>query len=138
VKLISVSGKYAKADNELFHFLSRFKWVLHSEGYARTTFKGKFVYMHEFVCLPTPGQVIDHLNFDRLDNRKVNLKLTTNIENLLRNKNRMRKDLGVSKFHINGKWRARITRNGKEIHLGLFDSKVKAIEARNNWMRRNG
>lgn len=95
--------------------------------------------MHEFVCVKTFSQVVDHINFNKLDNRRKNLRAMINHENLMRSKNRLRKDLGVALHGASGKWRARIaTRsNGKpsELYIGLFDSKNKAISARNKALK---
>jgi len=132
--------KYALVDAEMYPLLNLHKWRLNSDGYAFTYIGGKRVFMHEFVCIKTASMVVDHLNFNKLDNRKANLKAVTNNQNLLRNKNRLRKDLGVSFHHASDKWRARVSTydsKGKkgEIYLGTFSRKKDAIIARNNYLR---
>lgn len=75
---------------------------------------------------------IDHINGDRSDNRIVNLRECTNMQN---NNNR-----GASRFSKSGYrgvtrvtcqkelWQATIRANGKQRYLGCFDSKEYAAE----------
>lgn len=128
---------FAIVDFEMFPLLNLHRWMLHNEGYAYTRIGGKQTYMHELVCPKTFKQVVDHLNHNRLDNRVKNLLATTNNKNLLRGRNRERKDLGVSQIP-NGKWRARVfvtkEKTKKETHLGTFVLKKDAIKARNKYL----
>lgn len=132
--------KYALVDAEMYPLLNLHKWRLNSDGYALTYLGGKCVCMHEFVCVKTFSQVVDHINFNKLDNRRKNLRAMINHENLMRSKNRLRKDLGVALHGASGKWRARVSTydsKGKkgEIYLGTFLRKKDAIIARNNYLR---
>lgn len=72
------------------------------------------------------GLVVDHINGDGLDNRRANLRLCTQGENARNVSARP----GTSKFkgvsRRDGKWRARIMVNRREISLGRFDSEVEA------------
>lgn len=80
MKTIKPSGsdKVIKVDNEDFELLNRFTWYVSDNGYAMTQIRGqKHVKMHHLVygAIDNPKLVIDHLNNDRLDNRKKNLRL---------------------------------------------------------------
>jgi len=91
-------GLWAHVDDEDFERLNAFKWYasLESRGtkhYAirRETMNGKRVKirMHRFVLDLPPGsldpdRVVDHLNDDGLDNRKCNLEIITQEENMRR------------------------------------------------------
>lgn len=130
----------SKVDAEMWPLLNLHKWRLNTDGYAFTYIGAKRVFMHEMVCIKTASMVVDHLNFNKLDNRRVNLKAVTNSQNLLRNKSRLRKDLGVSWHYASDKWRARIStydENNKkgEIYLGTFLKKKDAISARNKYLK---
>jgi hypothetical protein len=39
------------------------------------------LYMHELICPAWPGLVVDHRNWNGLDNRRVNLRVVTQAEN---------------------------------------------------------
>ena len=68
------------------------------------------------------GMVIDHINRNPQDNRIENLRLSTYTQNEW---NKQRRGCSFEK----GKWRARIKDHGKNIHLGLFDTKTEAVAA---------
>lgn len=85
--------QYAIVDDTDFNFLNQFKWCLHSKGYAcrnsyeRGRSRPKLRYMHrEILGLDNSRSlidVVDHINRNRLDNRKLNLRVVSRKENLL-------------------------------------------------------
>lgn len=79
------------------------------------------------------GLVIDHINQDKSDNRLLNLRLATKSQNALNAKVRsdnQQKCTGVSWKKDKKKYKAYITLNGKQRHLGYFNDKEDAIKAR--------
>ncbi len=124
---------YAKVDDELFDCLSSYKWNTVS-GYAvrktpDTKRPGKMlnIWMHKEVLGISGGGIGDHINGDRLDNRRENLRCCTKAQNAY-NKGYGRR-VGVRKF-VNGTWEAWISCNGDDIHLGYFKNQANAIIAR--------
>lgn len=76
-----------------------------------------------------PALSIDHINQDPFDNRWCNLRLADDY--LQANNRTYSSDTPGVNFHkASGKWAARIQRNGKRVHLGLFDTKEAAIVCR--------
>ena len=78
-----------------------------------------------------PSLKIDHINRIKTDNRISNLREATDSQNAQNhispqsnNKSGFR---GVSPYK--GKWKASITKDGKQIYLGLFDGKLDAASA---------
>jgi hypothetical protein len=74
--------------------------------------------------------VINHINFDRLDNRVLNLELITARENT--NKKHLKstsKYTGVSWHENTGGWQSTIYFNGKQKHLGYFKCELAAAKA---------
>lgn len=75
----------------------------------------------------------DHINRNPLDNRRSNLRKSTqayNTRNKSRQKNNSSGVSGVGWMKRLQKWRARITYNEKPIYIGIFDNKEDAIKAR--------
>lgn len=130
-------GKYALVDDCDFDELSKFKWQFNS-GYASRKIwrngKSANVYMHRILLNFPSGIEIDHINGDKLDNRRGNLRLATRLQNI--GNNGIRRDntsgvRGVSWMSSLNKWRAYIAKNGKQIHLGIFERKEEAKRAYN-------
>lgn len=79
-----------------------------------------------------PAQQLDHVNFDRDDNRIENLREATPAQNSQHR--RVRKDNksgtpGVVWHKASNKWSASIQANGVDKHLGVFETKAEASEA---------
>ncbi|MGI0737931.1 HNH endonuclease, partial [Pseudomonas aeruginosa] len=78
-----------------------------------------------------PGEEIDHINGDSLDNSIANLRQVSHQENCKNVKLQAGSRsgyCGVSWHEETGKWRARVKINGKEQHIGLFDDPQEAAE----------
>lgn len=104
-------------------------------GYLRLSVNGKPVMAHRVAWAikygKWPAGDIDHINGDRTDNRIENLRVVTtqdNNKNLALRKSNSTGIHGVTMFRK--KWRAQIGHNGRQIHLGCFDTVEKAALAR--------
>ena len=117
-----------------FDMLSRFCWVLDkSNGYlvARDADINKKVYMHQLIC--KTNKQVDHINRNRLDNRRENLRPATQQEN--RFNNSIRSDntsgiIGVCWHKQAMKWTAQIQVGNTNINLGTYNNFNDAIIAR--------
>lgn len=105
-----------------------------SNGYA---YYGRAITLHSFVLGPiAAGLHIDHINGNKLDNRRENLRSVTpqvnqaNRKKLNRNNTSGIRGVQFSALSAKNPWRAQITVNRRAIHLGLFASREAAIEAR--------
>jgi HNH endonuclease/AP2 domain len=106
------------------------KITLTSDGYIRL---GGYK-LHQLIMGKAPsGMYIDHINGDRCDNRRENLRFVTKNESAWNRKDGQSKGtskyLGVSFFPETGQWRARITVNKKTVSLGLFGTVEEAQAA---------
>lgn len=129
-------GKKAIVDDEDFECLNKFKWR-YLNGYAvRTVTISKGVrkpeWMHRVINKTPKEFLTDHINHNKLDNRKKNLRAVSASLNLL---NRgVRKDnksgyTGVYWHKQHKKWYVQINFLGEHIFVGLFNSKQQAIMA---------
>jgi hypothetical protein len=142
IPLLARSGSvraYALIDTMDLSVIQGAPWRLRSDGYAyRWDFINghrKSVLMHRLILgLPfdTDGRQGDHVNRDRLDNRRLNLRVVThsqNMQNRPSHKGSRSKYRGVWWNHKAQKWQARIRVNGKRIGAGLFTDEASAGEA---------
>lgn len=78
------------------------------------------------------GLEVDHINRDRLDNQRQNLRVVTRQQNAQWRQglpNSTSRFKGVGLYKRRNIWRAYIKTNGKIIHLGYFDSEEDAARA---------
>jgi hypothetical protein len=90
-------------------------------------------YLHRWLLDAPPGVLVDHRNGDSLDNRRsTNLRLATNQENQ-RNQVRVRgrsRYKGVAWNCRRRQWQAKISVDGRDVHLGWFRADAEAEAAR--------
>ncbi len=130
-------GKVALVDDADYERINKHKWYINENGYAVRTqwMPPKKIRMHREV-MKTPDEMItDHINGDKLDNRKSNLRICNDSQNAangrIRNTNTSGYK-GVSWHKQNKKWRAYIVISGKQKSLGLYDTPREAAKAYND------
>lgn len=127
-------GEYALVDEEDYDKLSQYTWYLNPEGYA-TRADGKItIRMHRELLAAPKGKEVDHINMDRLDNRKSNLRLATKQQNSANRIVQKRNKTGYKGVHTRsdtGLYRARITFRGISQHIGYFKDPREAAKAYN-------
>ena len=142
-------GKVATIDEVDAH-LSNYKWCLHDMGYAMKGFKyrennvkkqGINFLHHSIMGRPLNGLVVDHIDGNKLNNTRGNLRIVTFRENTSNRrihrgeKHKSCKCLGVHicKRNYGGKihtyFRSIISINGKQKHLGYFKTEEEGAEA---------
>lgn len=130
-KISLTQGRTAFIDNEDFEKVGQYKWH-YEHGYARRDIdKKKRQYMHHLIM---GDKQIDHINGSGLDNRRINLRQSTQTENSYnhrKNKNNTSGYKGVSWHNQSGRWRSYISPGRKMISLGLFKLKTEAARAYN-------
>jgi hypothetical protein len=136
MKIIKLTKNYeAIVDDEDYKKFNQHKWYYSASGYAVRDSKSKRLYLHREIMVCPENLYIDHINGDKLDNRKNNLRFCTIIQNGQNSK--LRKDntsgyKGVSYFARDNNWMVRIVVNKKKIHLGYHKTKEVAALVYNN------
>jgi len=113
-------------------------WWLHTVGYAartspRSEGKRKCILAHREVVSVIIGrplttrEEVDHINGDKLDNRRENLRIVTSKQNKENRHNCPYR--GTTFCHRDKKWMAQVTNFGKKIHLGRFITRREAADA---------
>jgi hypothetical protein len=140
MKLIRLTNSpmRVKIDDADFGLVSHYKWCLSPRGYAvhsiftRKPYVRKTLAMHRLILGTPPGKSTDHINRDKLDNRRSNLRICNQAQNLANcliwssNSSGFK---GVSRFKE--KWVARIGsfKSKTSEYLGCFDTSTKAARA---------
>lgn len=120
-------------DTEDYPEVSKHKWRS-IKGYAVTTIDGKAVSLQRFLLNAKPGQTVDHIDINPLNNRKSNLRFTTkSVQSMNRR--------GYSKLGVKGVelhehkdgtcvYSAYFRNKGKQYHSPCYDTIEEAEFAR--------
>ena len=111
--------------------------TLHKESNRRTYFIHQLVAMAFLGHIPNGNAlVINHKNFDKLNNNIDNLEIVTNRENSNRKHLKSTSNfVGVDYHKKSKKFRSRIVYKKKLIHLGFYDSEILASVAYENKLK---
>lgn len=127
----SVSAVVLVDDCDL-HYFSGVRWTpeKRSDGLIYATRKpvsGK-LYLHRQIIGAMPGEIVDHVNRDGLDNRRANLRIVDEGMNA-----RNRAGSGASRYRgvhkKRDKWHAGIRALGRQWSLGSFETEIDAAAA---------
>jgi hypothetical protein len=137
------NGMTALVDDEDYEKLTKINWYYRREGYAVGNLpspeKGVYpkVLMHRYILDAPKGTQVDHINGNKLDNRKENLRIanasTNKANDGLRSTNTSGHK-GVTKASGSRKrkpWVAQIKVNYEHIHLGYYATTEEAAKAYN-------
>lgn len=102
------------------------KKIGNQHGYVTADINDKTAKIHQIILGKIDGLEIDHINHNKLDNRRCNLRFVTRSQN---NMNRS----GVKGYYFDknkNKWFSRVIINRKQIYLGYFKTENEAKIAR--------
>ena len=122
--------------------LAEHKWCVSSRRYATLSvlLRGKrtLTCIHNAILERVigrallKGEEVDHIDGDRLNNRRNNLRLATHAQNMANRKlqkNNKSNFRGVSFHKGSQKWRAEIQKEGTKTNLGYFNTPEEAYAA---------
>lgn len=141
--------KYEKIQNGTAHFstskgepfvvdeqdadaVSRYTWCVSAKGYLVANIRGKVTKLHRYILNPERNEIIDHRNGNKMDNRRCNLRICTNTENVRNCRTSKNNVIGIKGVKVTpaGKYNSSITVDGKKVHIGNYDTVQEAINAR--------
>lgn len=117
-------------DLEDVELARKYKWSLHTNGYVRCRHDGRTKFLHRIVLGAKDDEEIDHINLNKLDNRKSNLRKCEHHQNCF---NRRSINRGIRKImnrKLSKPYCVTITVKGRSIHLGYFSTYEEALKAR--------
>jgi hypothetical protein len=131
---------WALVDSHDWERVKGFRWYQAAIGYvvsaARSGRRAPKQYLHRFLLglKPGDGREADHINRDRLDNRRANLRITTrgqNAQNVPGYNNgaaRHSRHRGVAWHKGMNQWEAYATLSRRKHRLGFFDNEDEAAK----------
>ncbi len=139
VRIQLTQDQHALVDASSLSLLSKYSWyaVRDRKGfYARAWIRGRPVGMHRVLLGAVTGQLVDHVNGDKLDNRLRNLRFCTARENA--GNKRIKSSTGYKGVHFDKRakkhpYTARGMNAGKRIRLGVYSNAEDAARAYDAW-----
>ncbi len=132
------TGEFTLLDDLDYDRVGQWRWGVNSSGYVRRTLKrrglpNKTLLLHRYLLNARDGEQVDHINRNKLDNRRTNLRFLPQALNVARRRpwhhKRSTPYKGVQRRGM--KWSARIypPGNPKYVWLGLFVGAEEAARA---------
>lgn len=119
--IILCSNKEVLIDKEDYNKICENKWYI-SNGYC---YNSQGQSLHRKIMNAKEGQIIDHINNNKLDNRKDNLRFVTKSQN-----GQNRKCKGITYDKKRQKWCVNIVVNKKKYYLGRYKTEEEALLVR--------
>jgi hypothetical protein len=130
---------YTLVDEDDREQVQAHRWYVGNHGYAMrySSSDRASILLHRVLAEAKPGEVVDHINRDQLDNRRSNLRITDRRGNA-HNSTKVTARSGYRNVYPWGKrWVARFQEDGEFITVGSFDTPEEANAAAIEYRRVN-
>ena len=133
---ILATGEAFIIDKDDYEIVVAYSWYKTSNGYIATRDRnagGVLKTMHRLIANAKDSDMVDHINHDKSDNRRCNLRIVSRSENQQNRKapvNCPSGVRGVSRDKTSGKWTSKIWVNKKYKYLGAYHDFDDAVAAR--------
>lgn len=128
IGITSNTNKEFLFDLEDFETIKNYTWFETEYGYLCTLKSKRF---HRIILDIDDDMQVDHINNNKLDNRKCNLRIVSRSKNCMNKQIRPDNRLGITGvYKTDNKYRSYICKERKLIYLGAFDNLDDAIKAR--------
>lgn len=136
---VTSNGQQFLIDTSDYHKVKEYCWRVDKAGYVVANSRNgsnKIIRLHRVIMDVFDRKIcVDHKNWNKLDNRKCNLRIATKSQNNINIKRKSNNTTGYTGVCFNkrlGKYNARISKDGHRMFLGYFDTIDEAIDARHN------
>lgn len=121
---------------EDYDLVRQFRWYMAGNGYAASNLGGSRTYLHRFIMRDqlAHGLVVDHINRDKLDNRRENLRVCTQQQNV-QNRRRWGRSPYRGVLPSKGRWKVQVSIDGITTYFGTYDSAEEAARIYDNRAR---
>lgn len=111
-----------------YPLINKWRWRKNKQGYAVRNIKNKQISIHQLIMGSMEGYEIDHINRNKLDNRRENLRFVTRSQNNFNRDPDPRNKLGYNGISLcsTGSYRVRVSTKD----IGRYKTLNEAIEAR--------
>ena len=114
---------YSIVSEEDYLELNKYKWYISNNEYVEGKYNNKTISMHKFIMniilnKDSKNKIVDHINSNKFDNRRDNLRIVTHSENArnrTKHKNSTSKYYGVSYVKVNNIWMSCIVFNNTRL-----------------------
>ena len=131
---VAKNGREFSFDLDDFETVKRYEWTVADSGYVEAHVERRTLRMHRLLLDVDKGEYVDHINGDKTDCRKHNLRISTNRQNL-GNKNVGKNNQvgykGVGYDKRRGLYYAYIVPDGNKKWLGYYPTPEEAATAYN-------
>lgn len=120
-------------DLEDYDLIKNYCWYLSNNKYIVTGSGKNTKLLHRLITSCESNMVVDHINHNTMDNRKYNLRICTQSENIANSQIAINNESGVTGVSWNptrNKWESKIMVNRKTINLGRYNDFEDAVKAR--------
>jgi hypothetical protein len=122
--LTAIHGETCIVDDDVYEWASQIRWCVSGGYFKCSSGRHKHKYLHRMIIGEIPeGFETDHINRNKFDNRRENLRIVTHAIN-------MRNNAAKNVFYEVRKcrWVARLRRDYKFIRLGTYKTEEEALE----------
>ncbi|ULT55392.1 HNH endonuclease [Neobacillus drentensis] len=128
-------GSITVVDDEDFEKYGNYKYYSNGKGHVYRNGEKGTMYLHREIMNAPDGMIVDHINGDKLDNQKSNLRIATPRQNQF-NKRKTGKETssiykGVCWIKKTSAWLSSIRIDGVRTNLGYYETEEAAAIAYN-------
>lgn len=103
--------------------------------YVREFKDHKVLFLHRFLLNPKPGEIIDHINRNGLDNRRSNLRIVSASENSVNSKTSSSTGEKNIYFHSNA-YQVEIIRHYQRVFIKSYSTLEEAVKGRDEFLKK--